>query len=169
MGALHNTARFLGLAERLRHTDKITLVLNRSNSGIGADDLQRTLGIPVACGVVSAGRMMLDAVNEGTTLFAMDPTRRERITQDLAAIVELVAGRAQPPVQREHQRPSLWLALAAEERMTVAVRTHPGLVGEIVHEDRPRDLQAVSLLLVDGSSVQRRAAPRARARARSTI
>jgi hypothetical protein len=54
--------------------------------------------------------MMLDAVNEGTTLFAMDPTRRERITQDLAAIVELVAGREQPPVQREQQR-SLGLRL----------------------------------------------------------
>jgi len=104
MGALHNTARFLGLAERLGHTEKISLVLNRYNSGISADDLQRTLGIPVACGVVSAGRMMLDAVNEGTTLFAMDPTRRERITQDLAAIVELVAGRAQPPVEREQHR-----------------------------------------------------------------
>jgi len=104
MGALHNTARFLGLAERLRYTDKLTLVLNRSNSGIGADALQRTLGIQVGSGVVSAGRMMLDAVNEGTTLFAMDPTRRERITQDLAAIVELVAGREQPPVQREQHR-----------------------------------------------------------------
>jgi len=100
MGALHNTARFLGLAERLGHTDKISLVLNRSNSGISAEDLQRTLGIGVACGVVSAGRMMLDAVNEGTTLFARDPSRRERITQDLAAIVELVAGREQPVVQR---------------------------------------------------------------------
>jgi MinD-like ATPase involved in chromosome partitioning or flagellar assembly len=100
MGALHNTARFLGLAERLGHTQKISLVLNRSNSGISAEDLQRTLGIGVACGVVSAGRMMLDAVNEGTTLFARDPSRRERITQDLAAIVELVAGREQPVVQR---------------------------------------------------------------------
>jgi len=58
----------------------------------------------VACGVVSAGRMMLDAVNEGTTLFAMDPTRRERITQDLATVVELVAGRAQPPVERTDRR-----------------------------------------------------------------
>jgi pilus assembly protein CpaE len=104
MGAVHNTARFLGLAERLRFTDKLTLVVNRANSGIGADALQRTLGIPVGYGVVSAGRMMLDAVNEGTTLFAMDPTRRERITQDLAAIVELVAGREQPPVQREQHR-----------------------------------------------------------------
>jgi pilus assembly protein CpaE len=104
MGALHNTARFLGLAERLGHTDKISLVLNRSNSGISSDDLQRTLGIPVACGVVSAGRMMLDAVNEGTTLFAMDPMRKERITQDLASVVELVAGREQPPVQRVEQR-----------------------------------------------------------------
>jgi pilus assembly protein CpaE len=104
MGALHNTARFLGLAKRLGHTSKISLVLNRSNSGISSDDLQRTLGIPVACGVVSAGRMMLDAVNEGTTLFASDPMRRERITQDLASIVELVAGRAQPPVQRVEQR-----------------------------------------------------------------
>jgi MinD-like ATPase involved in chromosome partitioning or flagellar assembly len=104
MGALHNTARFLGLAERLGHTEKISLVLNRSNSGISADDLQRTLGIGVACGVVSAGRMMLDAVNEGTTLFARDPSRRERITQDLAAIVELVAGREQPVVQRTPSR-----------------------------------------------------------------
>jgi pilus assembly protein CpaE len=106
MGALHNTARFLGLAERLGHRHKISLVLNRSNSGIGSDDLQRTLGMPVACGVVSAGRMMLDAVNEGTTLFAMDPMRRERITQDLAAVVELVAGREQPAVERPQSRPS---------------------------------------------------------------
>lgn len=107
MGALHNTARFLGLAERLGHTDKISLILNRANSGIGAEDLQRTLGIPVACGVVSAGRMMLDAVNEGTTLFAMDPTRKERITQDLGLVVELVAGRAQPPVQKVENRRGL--------------------------------------------------------------
>jgi pilus assembly protein CpaE len=106
MGALHNTARFLGLADRLGLRNKISLVLNRANSGISAEDLQRTLGLPVACGVVSAGRMMLDAVNEGTTLFSMDPTRRERITQDLATIVELVAGRAQPPVQRPQQRSS---------------------------------------------------------------
>jgi pilus assembly protein CpaE len=104
MGALHNTARFLSLAERLGHNRKISLVLNRANSGINAEDLQRTLGIPVACGVVSAGRMMLDAVNEGTTLFAMDPMRKERITQDLAAVVELVAGRAQPPVQRREEQ-----------------------------------------------------------------
>ncbi|GAC1330342.1 MAG: hypothetical protein NVSMB2_28990 [Chloroflexota bacterium] len=104
MGALHNTTRFLGLAERLGHSEKLALVLNRSNSGISAEDLQRTLGIPVKCGVVSAGRMMLDAVNEGSTLFSMDPSRRERITQDLAAIVELVAGREQPPVQQHERR-----------------------------------------------------------------
>jgi MinD-like ATPase involved in chromosome partitioning or flagellar assembly len=103
MGALHNTARFLGLAERLGLSQKISLVLNRANSGISLEDLQRTLGIPVASGVISAGRMMLDAVNEGTTLFARDPSRRERITQDLAAIVELVAGCEQPPVQREQR------------------------------------------------------------------
>jgi pilus assembly protein CpaE len=106
MGALHNTARFLGLAERLGLADKISLILNRSNSGINTEDLSRMLGMHVACGVVSAGRMMLEAVNEGTTLFAMDPARRERITQDLASVVELVAGREQPPVQRESHRSS---------------------------------------------------------------
>ncbi|MDQ3812277.1 MAG: hypothetical protein M3336_18500, partial [Chloroflexota bacterium] len=105
MGALHNTARFLGLAERLRFKDKLLLILNRANSGIGLEALERTLGMPVTGGVVSAGRMMLDAVNEGTTLFAMDPSRRERISQDLAAIVERVAGREQPaPAGREQQR-----------------------------------------------------------------
>jgi MinD-like ATPase involved in chromosome partitioning or flagellar assembly len=106
MGALHNTARFLGLAERLGHTEKISLVLNRANSGISVADLERTLGMGVACGVVSAGRMMLDAVNEGTTLFARDPSRRERITQDLVSIVELVAGRERPVVQRTQSRGS---------------------------------------------------------------
>jgi len=104
MGALHNTARFLGLAERLGISKKLSLVLNRSNSGIGSEDLQRTLGISVASGVVSAGRMMLDAVNEGTTLIAMDPSRRERITQDLVSIVEMVAGREQPPIKKDQQR-----------------------------------------------------------------
>src|SRR5712691_12501050 len=104
MGALHNTARFLGLAERLGISNKLSLVLNRSNSGISSDDLQRTLGISVASGVVSAGRMMLDAVNEGTTLIAMDPGRRERITQDLVSIVEMVAGREQPPIKKDQQR-----------------------------------------------------------------
>src|SRR5713226_779847 len=104
MGALHNTARFLGLADRLGHSEKISLVLNRSNSGISTEDLSRMLGMPVACGVVSAGRLMLDAVNEGTTLIAMDPGRRERITQDLVSIVEMVAGREQPPVKKEQQR-----------------------------------------------------------------
>jgi pilus assembly protein CpaE len=104
MGALHNTARFLGLAERLGISKKLSLVLNRSNSGISSDDLQRTLGIPVAMGVVSAGRIMLDAVNEGTTLIAMDPNRRERITQDLVSIVEVVAGREQPPVNKQQPR-----------------------------------------------------------------
>ena len=103
MGALHNTARFLGLAERLGISKKLNLVLNRSNSGISSDDLQRTLGISVASGVVSAGRVMLDAVNEGTTLIAMDPARRERITQDLVSIVEMVAGREQP-VKKDQQR-----------------------------------------------------------------
>jgi pilus assembly protein CpaE len=104
MGALHNTARFLGLAERLGISKKLSLVLNRSNSGISSEDLQRTLGIAVASGVVSAGRMMLDAVNEGTTLIAMDPSRRERITQDLVSIVEMVAGREQPPIKKDQQR-----------------------------------------------------------------
>ena len=101
MGALHNTARFLGLAERLGISKKLSLVLNRSNSGISSEDLQRTLGIPVANGVVSAGKIMLDAVNEGTTLIAMDPNRLERITQDLIAIVGMVAGREQPQVNKQ--------------------------------------------------------------------
>jgi pilus assembly protein CpaE len=104
MGAIHNTARFLVLAERLRVSEKLVLILNRANSGISTDQLQRTLGLPIKYGIVSAGRMMIEAVNEGTSLFTMDPGRRERITQDLAAIVELIAGRDQPPIQREPHR-----------------------------------------------------------------
>jgi pilus assembly protein CpaE len=117
MSALHNTSRFLDIADRLGHLAKINLVLNRSNSGIDTNDLQRTLRMPVACGVVSAGRLMVDAVNEGSTLFARDPGHTERITRDLAAVVELVAGCEQP---RQSRQPSA--AIDPEQRRGLPMR-----------------------------------------------
>lgn len=92
MGTTHNTVDFLDIARTLGYLDKIVLVLNRANSGIDVDALEKTLRQPISGRVVSAGRLVVEVANEGTSLFAKDPDEEEQITQDLAQLVERVAG-----------------------------------------------------------------------------
>ena len=44
-----------------------------------------------------------------------------------------------------------------------------GLAGRVLGEERPRDLQQVALVMLDGTEITRHAPPHARAPARSTI
>jgi pilus assembly protein CpaE len=94
--AIHNCSRFLVLAETLGYSDKIALVLNRANSGIDGDSIINTLQVPILSRVVSAGRLVVEAANAGTSIMQMDPLLREPITQDFARLVELVVGQPRP-------------------------------------------------------------------------
>lgn len=100
----HNTSRFLEVAQVLDYAHKLTLVLNRSNSGVRIDALESTLGLPISATIVSAGRAVVDAANQGMSMFTKDPQMQEQVTRDLAHLVELVAGRSAPGVKGEAKR-----------------------------------------------------------------
>ncbi|HEY8478029.1 MAG TPA: hypothetical protein VIN09_14300, partial [Chloroflexota bacterium] len=96
LSACHNTARFLGIAESLGYSHKLTLIVNRANSGIDMEALQETLGMTVSAKIVSAGRIVVDAASQGIPLFLKDPDLDMQITKDLAHLVEIVAGKELP-------------------------------------------------------------------------
>jgi pilus assembly protein CpaE len=100
----HNTSRFLEVAQVLDYAHKLTLVLNRANSGVRMDAMESTLGLPVSATIVSAGRPVVDAANQGMALIAKDPQMQEQVTRDLVHLVELVAGRSPSGAKTEPKR-----------------------------------------------------------------
>jgi pilus assembly protein CpaE len=92
VSAIHTTAGFIQMSHSLDYTDKLRLILNRANSGIATNALEDTLGLPVMASIVSAGRMVVNAANQGTPLVLLDPNATERITSDLRFVADLIAG-----------------------------------------------------------------------------
>jgi pilus assembly protein CpaE len=98
ISSVYSTYRFLEVAENLGHSHKVLVVLNRANSGLRLEALERELGINVDCTVISAGRSVVEAANRGISLFTQDPHEEEEITRDLARIVEVISGRPRSEV-----------------------------------------------------------------------
>jgi pilus assembly protein CpaE len=93
ISSVYSTYRFLEVTESLGHSHKVLVVLNRANSGLRLEALERELGMNVDCTVISAGRTVVDAANRGVSLFTADPHEEEEITRDLARVVELISGK----------------------------------------------------------------------------
>src|SRR5665811_61021 len=83
MAATAGALRFLGVADTLDYSSKLSLIVNRANSGIQTENLERKLGIPVIGKIISAGMFILEANNEGRSVFEKDPEYREQMTQDM--------------------------------------------------------------------------------------
>ena len=64
VGALRNSAQFLGLAREVGLGDIIRVVVNRANHGIRLPDIEEVLKLPVSA-VVSNGPKAIIASNEG--------------------------------------------------------------------------------------------------------
>ena len=92
VGATFNTARFVGLTDTLGYRDKLMLVLNRAESGINQDAVEKNLGTRVEATVVSAGKRAVSAANRGVPLVIEDARNEQRITRDLGQIASLIAG-----------------------------------------------------------------------------
>ena len=105
VGATFNTARFVGLTDTLGNRDKLMLVLNRAESGIDQETIERNLGTRVEATVVSAGKRVVSAANRGVPVVLEDPRKEQRITRDLVNIASLIAGeKAQKSASVEPRR-----------------------------------------------------------------
>ena len=104
--SIKTTRQFLAVADRIGYTpDKLRLVLNRSDSphGIGLDELEGSLGRKVDYLVVSDGRAVLHAMNNGVP-FALG-NRQAQISQDVAAIAAAIAHESAEPVSDSVGKP----------------------------------------------------------------
>ncbi|MDQ3811019.1 MAG: AAA family ATPase [Chloroflexota bacterium] len=99
LASIHNCARFLALAQTLGHFDKVRLVVNRANSGVDVDALQETLKVPVYSRLVSSGKLVVDAANQGTSVFTIDPGEQDQFTRDVVALAERLVGQPRTPAR----------------------------------------------------------------------
>ena len=81
---LRDVARGLGCRERL------AMVVNRANSGVTVEDMEKTVGMPALALIRSGGMLFVRAANEGRTVVEMFP--KEKITSDFDILADRVLG-----------------------------------------------------------------------------
>jgi MinD-like ATPase involved in chromosome partitioning or flagellar assembly len=81
---LRDVAIDLGCRERL------AMVINRANSGLGVGDMERTVGMPALALIRSGGLLFVRAANEGRTVIEMFP--KEKITADFDELADRILG-----------------------------------------------------------------------------
>lgn len=79
---MRDVATELGIAERL------SLVINRANSGVSVADMERTIGLPALTLLRSGGLLFVRAANEGRAVVEKFP--REKVTEDFEALAERI-------------------------------------------------------------------------------
>ena len=88
--AIRAVVKLREIADELGMRDRLSLIVNRANSGIKVDDLERAIGMPTYAQVRSSGLLLVKASNEGRTLFEIAP--KEKITQDFAEMADRLLG-----------------------------------------------------------------------------
>ena len=105
--------RDVATAEGFR--DKLAMVVNRANSGVGVADMERTVGMPALALIRSGGLLFVRAANEGRTVIEMFP--KERITSDFDGLADALFGIA--PTAGTAVKPGLRLFARQKEAVNV--------------------------------------------------
>lgn len=92
--ALRAAVQFLDVALALGCRERVSMVVNRANSGVSVADVERTLGVTAFAQIRSAGLLFIRAANEGRTVIEMFP--REKITGDFDVLADRLLGNAKP-------------------------------------------------------------------------
>jgi pilus assembly protein CpaE len=92
--ALRAAVQFLDVALALGCRERVSMVVNRANSGVSVADVERTLGVTAFAQIRSAGLLFVRAANEGRTVIEMFP--REKITGDFDILADRLLGVAKP-------------------------------------------------------------------------
>jgi pilus assembly protein CpaE len=88
--AIRAAVQLVDYAAELGVRERLSLVINRANSGVGVADIERTVGMSSIALIRSGGLLFVRAANEGRTLIELFP--RERITEDFDGLADRVLG-----------------------------------------------------------------------------
>ena len=89
--AIRATVKLRDVADELGMRDRLSLIINRANTGVSVTDVESAVGIPAYGQVRSAGLTLVRAVNEGRTLVDIAP--KDPITQDFFTLADKLLGR----------------------------------------------------------------------------
>jgi pilus assembly protein CpaE len=89
--AIRAVVKLRDVADELGMRDRLSLIVNRANSGVPTEGVETAIGIPAFATIRSSGQVLVKAANEGRTLVELAP--RDPITQDFAALAERILGR----------------------------------------------------------------------------
>jgi len=105
--AIRAAVQFVEVAEELGIGDRLAMVVNRANSGVSVEDMERTVGTEALALIRSGGLLFTRAANEGRTVIDLYP--REKVTEDFDALADRVLGTpkpaAEPPEASRSTRP----------------------------------------------------------------
>lgn len=96
--ALRAAVQMRDVALELGVRDKLSLVINRANSGVSVADIERTVGMPALALIRSGGLLFVRAANEGHTVVEQYP--REKVTEDFEVLAEKLVGTERQAVDR---------------------------------------------------------------------
>jgi len=88
--AIRAVLKLIEVADELGVRDRLSLVVNRAQSGVSVTDLERAIGLPTFGQIRSGGMLVVRALNEGRTLVEIAP--REKITEEFLALADSVLG-----------------------------------------------------------------------------
>jgi pilus assembly protein CpaE len=89
--AIRAAAQFLDVSMTLGCRERVSLVVNRANSGVSVSDVERVLGASAFAQIRSAGMLFVRAANEGRTVTEMFP--REKISADFDTLADKLLGK----------------------------------------------------------------------------
>jgi Flp pilus assembly CpaE family ATPase len=88
--ALRAAVQLRDVAMEMGLQDRLSMVVNRANSGVSVADMERTVGMPALALIRSGGLLFVRAANEGRTVIEMFP--RERISEDFEVLADRLMG-----------------------------------------------------------------------------
>jgi Flp pilus assembly CpaE family ATPase len=119
MPALNAAVKFLELAEaELGVRDRISLIVNRANSGIAVADVERTTGMRAFATIRSGGPLFGRAANEGVTVVEKFP--KEKVTEDFERLADRLLDRESPVVAKGGERGLMGLFARAQAEIVRA-------------------------------------------------
>jgi pilus assembly protein CpaE len=89
--AIRAAVQFVDVAKQLGIGDRLSMVVNRANSGVSVEDMERTVDMEALALIRSGGLLFTRASNEGRTVIDLFP--REKVTEDFDVLADRVLGR----------------------------------------------------------------------------
>jgi pilus assembly protein CpaE len=84
--ALRAAIQLRDVAEDLGIRERLAMVVNRANSGLSIEDMERTVGMAALSTISSGGLLFVRAANEGRTVIERYP--KEKVTADFQRLAE---------------------------------------------------------------------------------